>query len=282
MKKKPFVMLIVLLLAAAMLAACGDDKDEKKDEAETETPQIETGTLEFYANGEDFVRQGFVSKDGWNLSFDQLYITLTDIKAYQTDPPYDAESGGELQANVTVGIEGTHTVDLAAGDADADPILIGTAADAPVGHYNALSWRMVQAPEGEAAGYTLLLIGTAEKDGESIAFTIKLENEYEYVCGEYVGDERKGFVEADATADAEMTFHFDHIFGDADTPPDDSLNTGALGFDPLSALAEDGMLDVDMAGLETALSADDYQMLVDILPTLGHVGEGHCHEVQTG
>jgi hypothetical protein len=32
-----------------------------------------------------------------------------------------------------------------------------------------------------------------------------------------------------------------------------------------------------MAGLQNALSAVDYQMLVDILPTLGHVGEGHCH-----
>jgi hypothetical protein len=37
------------------------------------------------------------------------------------------------------------------------------------------------------------------------------------------------------------------------------------------------MLTIDMAELQSQLSAEDYQMLVDILPTLGHVGEGHCH-----
>jgi len=34
---------------------------------------------------------------------------------------------------------------------------------------------------------------------------------------------------------------------------------------------------VDLSGLQVELSAGDYRMLVDILPTLGHVGEGHCH-----
>ena len=39
-----------VLLPGAILAGC--------------SPRASSGTLEFYANGEDFVRQGFVSKDG--------------------------------------------------------------------------------------------------------------------------------------------------------------------------------------------------------------------------
>jgi hypothetical protein len=74
-----------------------------------------------------------------------------------------------------------------------------------------------------------------------------------------------------------MTFHFDHVFGDAETPPDDALNVGAVGFDPFAAIAEGGILNGNLAGLEVKLPAEDYQALVDILPTLGHVGEGHCH-----
>ncbi|NOQ17708.1 MAG: DUF4382 domain-containing protein, partial [Dehalococcoidales bacterium] len=57
-----------------------------------------------------------------------------------------------------------------------------------------------------------------------------------------------------------MTFHFDHIFGDADTPMDDDLNVSALGFDPFADVAEGGQVDLDMSELH-----------------LGHVGEGHCY-----
>jgi hypothetical protein len=240
-------------------------------------PAVETGTLQFTANGEDFVRQGFVSKDGWAITFDHVYVTLSDVAAYQTDPPYEAESGGEIEAAQTVSLDGAFTVDLAAGDADADPILVGEASEAAVGHFNALAFALTPAESGDAAGYPLVIMGTAEKDDESIAFTLRVENEYAYTCGEFVGDARKGILAKDETADVEMTFHFDHIFGDADTPMDDDLNTGALGFDPLAALAADGTLDVDLAALEAGFDADTYQMLVDVLPTLGHVGEGHCH-----
>ena len=78
------------------------------------------------------------------------------------------------------------------------------------------------------------------------------------------------------TADLEMTFHFDHIFGDADTPADDELNVGAPGFEPFAELAEGGKLDVDMAALKEKISAEDFGKLEAMLPTLGHVGEGHC------
>jgi len=254
---------ILILLSTVMLFGCA--------------PQAETGTLQFHANGEDFVRQGFVSKDGWAITFDHVYVTLADVTGYQSDPAYDAHTGPQVQAKVQVSLAGTHTVDLAEGGEDAPPILVGEGEDAAVGHYNAVSWEMTRASSGPTADYSLVVIGNAKKDGQSIDFAIKVEDEYTYTCGEYVGDERKGILAKDGTADLEMTFHFDHIFGDADTPLDDELNVLAPGFTPFADVAAGGKLDIDMAGLEAQLSAEDYKMLVDILPTLGHVGEGHCH-----
>jgi len=268
------VALIFALLFTVVVSGCGGSGVQTGTQGETSGAQ--KGTLQFRANGEDFVRQGFVSKDGWKLTFDHVYITLADVTAYQADPPYDAEQGGEVQAEVKVSLPGTHTVDLAEGDENAPPILVGEVKDVPVGHYNAISWKMIKAPEGPAKGYSLVVIGKAEKEGKTVDFTIKIEKEYKYTGGEYVGDERKGIVKEGATADLEMTFHFDHIFGDAEAPPDDELNLGALGFEPFAALAKNGTVEVDMAALKESSPAD-YQKLEKILPTLGHVGEGHCH-----
>jgi hypothetical protein len=220
----------------------------------------EKGTLEFYANGEDFVRQGFVSKDGWSISFDHVYLTLADITAYQTDPPYDPHVGDNINGKVTVGLDNVYTVDLAEGGENAPPILVDKVQNISAGHYNAISWNMVKAVSGPAAGHSLVMIGTAEKGGQTVDFTINIDAECGYDCGEYVGDERKGIVTDDGTAVLEMTFHFDHIFGDAETPLDDELNQGALGFEYFIDYAEGQTVDINMTEMH-----------------LGHVGEGHCH-----
>ena len=261
---KRFVIVAIAVLAALGTLVCCAPKPEK-------------GTLQFNANGEDFVRQGFVSKDGWAITFDHVYITLADITGYQSDPPYDPHAGSDVKAKATAKLSGAHTVDLAEGGEDAPPILVGEVEDALVGHYNAVSWKMARASSAPASGYSLVIVGTAEKGGQTVDFTIKVDTEYAYICGEYVGDERKGMLQKDCAADLEMTFHFDHIFGDAETAMDDELNVAAVGFEPFAGAVEGGVLDTDMAGLRDGLSADDYQMLEDILPTLGHVGEGHCH-----
>jgi len=245
MKKRAVFIAIPLLVLVMVLAGCPGGGA--------------TGTLEFYANGEDFVRQGFVSKDGWGIQFDHVYITLDDIAAYQTDPPYDPQSGGNISGKDTVGLNGAYTIDLAEGGTDAPRILVGSVSDVPVGHYNALAFKMAKAESGPAAGHSLVMIGTAQKDGQSVDFTINVEEECEYQCGEYVGDERKGIVAENGTADLEMTFHFDHIFGDFDTPPDDELNLTAIGFEPFAGGAQ-GKDAIDMGVMH-----------------LGHVGEGHCH-----
>ncbi len=262
MRKSHLAIAVVALLSMVLFTGCA--------------PAAKQGTLQFYANGEGFVRQGFVSKDGWAITFDHVYITLTDVAAYQTSPPYDPHSGGDIKSQEKVALAGTHTVDLAEGGEDAPPILVGDEKDATVGHYNAISWKMAKASSGPASGYSLVVVGTAGKGGQTVDFTIKVETEYTYSCGEYVGDERKGILEKEGQADLEMTFHFDHIFGDADTPLDDELNVGAPGFEPFAGVTDGGNLDADMAALQARMSADDYQVLVDTLLTLGHVGEGHC------
>jgi len=245
MKKRAVFIAVPLLILVMVLAGCPGGGA--------------TGTLEFYANGEDFVRQGFVSKDGWSIQFDHVYITLDGITAYQTDPPYDPQSGGDISGKDTVSLDSAYTIDLAEGGPDADPLLIDSFSDVPVGHYNALAFKMVKAESGPAAGHSLVMIGTAEKDGQIINFNITVEEECQYQCGEYVGDERKGILEEDSTADLELTFHFDHIFGDGDTPLDDELNLGAVGFEPFASGAQ-GKDVINMSEMH-----------------LGHVGEGHCH-----
>ncbi|MGA1409878.1 MAG: DUF4382 domain-containing protein [Prochlorotrichaceae cyanobacterium] len=237
------------------------------------------GELEIRANGEDFVRQGFETKDGWQINFDQLYVTLAAVTAYQSDSPFDAEAGGLPIAQTTVTLEDPVTVDLAAGEATADPIRVGTVT-APAGRYNALSWKMVPAPAAPALGQTLWMQGTATKGDRRIDFTIKLDPTLGFVCGDYVGDDRKGFLEAGGRADLEATFHFDHLFGDGEAPPEDEINTGALGFDPLAAIAAGNTLEIDRAGLAAQLSPGDYDRLLGILSNLGHVGEGHCEETE--
>lgn len=267
------MLLVIALVASIAVAGCGSSDSEEATKS-TETA-AGTGILEFTANGEDFVREGFTSKDGWNLKFQHLYATLANVAAYQTDPPYDAEEGWEMESVEEVELAWTHTADLVG--TESEPIVVlGEVNDAPAGQYNAISWEMVHAGSGESAGYTYYLVGTAEKEGQTIQFTIKLSEQFAFQGGEYVGDERKGFLEDGETADVEMTFHFDHLFGDAETPADDSLNVDALGFDPFATLAANGVLDVDSTALKSSWSAEQTAKLDAILPTLGHVGEGHC------
>ena len=229
----------------------------------------EPGKLSLVAEGEDFVRKGFMTKDNWQIEFDHVYVTLTEVKAYQTQPPFDPTTDAPLQPVVTVVLlDKPQTVDLAQ---DEETIVVNQV-EAPPGHYNALSWTLTPSEEGA----TILLQGKATKDGETINFNIAIAQPMEYTCGEYVGDERKGILQPGGEAELETTFHFDHVFGDGKLPPDDNLNTTALGFDPLAASAQNGELKVDSATLQAQLSPEDYQTLTSAIAGLGHAGEGHC------
>ncbi|MBC6418632.1 MAG: DUF4382 domain-containing protein [Prochloron sp. SP5CPC1] len=226
----------------------------------------EKGTLRLVANGEDLVRQGLLSKDGWKIDFNHVNVTLANVKAYQTNAPLNPEQDKEINASETVVLLDTpKTVDLAAGDQEAAPILVQRVPVA-AGVYNALSWKVTH----------LILDGRAEKEGKTIDFMLELNPELKYICGEYVGEERKGILKANGEAEVEMTFHFDHIFGDGNMAAQESINTESLGFQPLAALGSNGTLKVDMLALKQKLRQSHYQTLSSAIEGLGHVGEGHC------
>ncbi|WP_322890073.1 MULTISPECIES: hypothetical protein [unclassified Yoonia] len=218
------------------------------------------GTLHLFANGEALAREGFVApeltRDGWELRFDHVFVTLAGLSALQTDPPFDAAAGGKPAATQTVVFDSIQQVTIDLTDTDAQGrVLLGTA-PAPQGHYNAVVWSVVPAQSGDWAGQSMVLIGTATRDGQSVDFTLTSDATHDYVCGEYVGDARKGFVAAGSDADLELTFHLDHVFGRHDLGATDHMNTHALGFD---AFAAGGTHEITLTGLH-----------------IGHVGEGHC------
>jgi len=214
---------------------------------------LQAGSLTLFASGEDLATEGFsapkLTKDGWALEFSRIMATFDQITAWQTDPPFMAESA-EI-AGAALPISGPFTVDLVTAAED-DRVAL-TTVDATPGHYNALSWALVPG----ADGFSLVLTGIARKDGQEVAFTLRAADSVLHACGEYLGDMRKGFVTETAGADLEMTLHLDHLFGRTDKPSDDEMNLGALGFD---GFATGGVHDITLKGLH-----------------LGHVGEGHCH-----
>lgn len=252
----------------------------QRTENQTIAAATEEGTLALVANGEDFVRQGFESKDGWEINFDRVYVNFSDATAYSTESSFEPQKGDtkdsiEYQNKIEF-FDSAKTIDLAEGEADADPVVVAEAS-VPTGFYNALSWKLSTADENSPiAGVTIALQGQATKDGETINFDLGFDQSKEYVCGEFVGEERQGIVAADNPGQVEATFHFDHIFGDADTPPEDALNQDALGFEPLANLASNGTLELNEADLASQLSEPEYQQLTKAVSGLGHVGEGHC------
>ncbi len=292
---KALVLVGVVSLVPGFLLGCANQTAERDGAAESTAADVSnttepsdsvadademtgTGTLVVRANGEDFVRQGFTTKDGWQIDFEHVYVNLAEVKAYQTDPPYDPSIGEELKPKETIDVTSAQTVDLAAGDESAEPVLVAELPNVAAGRYNAVSWQMSPATDGPAAGYTLVMDGTAQKEGQTVDFVVRSAQELAYTCGEYVGDQRKGILANGAQADLEATFHFDHIFGDGEAPSEDPINTGALGFGPLAALAENGQLDTDLEQLQSSLSAEEYATLETAMQGLAHVGEGHCEQ----
>ncbi|NOQ22769.1 MAG: DUF4382 domain-containing protein [Candidatus Aegiribacteria sp.] len=278
MSKGTAVLLSAWLVLGLTFVSCGADEAGQDAQEITEDIQQETtGELGFTANGEDFVRSGFISSDGWHITFRHLYVTITGVTAYQTDPPYDPHSGEEIIGDVLVELNGVFTIDLAEGDENAEPILIGILDDVPAGHYNAISWSMIPSTEGPSKGYSVYIDAQAEKGNQSYNVRLGVETGYRYSAGEFVGDVRKGFVIPGESGELEMTFHFDHIFGDIEEPAECDLNMMALGFDPFAELMQEGTVEEDLTTLEGKISAETYAKLVEVLCTLGHTGEGHCH-----
>ena len=218
------------------------------------------GSIIFTANGEDFIRNGFVDRNGWNIHFDRVYVNIVNPTAYNND--------------LNSILEGSHMVDLAEGDENAAPIILGKTENVKPGNYQSLKFSIKKSDRPEHRGASIIMIGNAEKSGKKVDFTIRLNEELDFDGREgYVGDEIKGIVKIGEQASVEMTFHFDHIFGDIEAEKDDHINTGSVGFDYFYAYAKDERVDVSQ---EETKSNPEYAKLVKAIWTLGHLGEGHC------
>lgn len=277
------VKINTITLLSLLIASCSSETSESNNTSTVANNQGEA-TLNLVANGEDFVRQGFVTKDGWTMNFARLDVNLSDVTAYQIEGAFEPKEGDKLDTleyseKVSL-LDTPKVVDLAEGEADAEPVMV-TNAEVTPGFYNAVAWKIDTAgADSPLAGKTMVLQGTASKDEQVINFDISLNRPIQYLCGEYVGDERKGIIQAGETGELETTFHFDHIFGDRETSPDDALNVDALGFEPLAKLASSDSLTIDDAILEQQLSPEDQEKLTKAVIGLGHVGEGHCAVIQ--
>ena len=226
----------------------------------TKTPQG-NGVIIFTANGEDFVREGFTDKDGWDISFDNLFVNIVDPTAYGSD-------------GLKSTLKGAFLVDLAAGDTKAEPIVIGQNEKVLHGNYQSLKFNIKRADSGKYKGYSIVMIGTAKKAGKTVNFNIKFDEEMVFDGKEgFVGDEVKGLLTENGKTSVEMTFHFDHIFGDNGAPADDHVNTGSMGFNYFNTYAKDGKVEITQDMLK---SSAEYPKLINAIATLGHLGEGHC------
>ncbi|MCB1154683.1 hypothetical protein KDL45_13595 [bacterium] len=271
------MMTMMLACALAMTAiACGGDDDDDDDATD-----VGTGTLNFYANGEEFGRNGFTTKDGWALSFDGFWANVTGFTAYQAaitekhpgHPHSDIPEGASHVALVD-----SYWVNLAEGD---DRTLVASMEDVPAGNYNYVNFVLDNTDEGDFAGNTIVWTGTATKDEDTVDFTIALPEQMIFInCLQEVDDAEAGVVEDGGEGSVELTLHADHLFGDADEPEDtvDGVNEFALGFEPFAeyALANGNSIDTTGHDLSEFISDTEKQVFVTALYTIGHSGEGHC------
>ena len=231
--------------------------------------------LALLANGEDFIRKGFISKDGWQLTFDKVDLNLGKVTAYQTNTPFNPDVNQEIDfSEKSELVKDIIKINLAEGDEKSPPILV-TQKEVAIGNYNALSWSLIPR-NNEDNNYSILLEGIATKDNQNINFSLKFNEPLTYLCGEYVGEERKGIVTEENSAQVEITLHFDHLFGDESMSQDDEINQDALGFEPFSNLATSNNIKVDQITLQNKFDSPTYETLQNIFKNLGHVGEGHC------
>lgn len=244
--KKSLILLLVVLVSAITIGC------SKK-----------TGNILFTANGEEFVVDGLISKEGWQIQFSSLLINIDSPEAYNPNHP-------ELKAL----LKGHHLINLKRGTTEKPEVSVAILPDVQTGNYQSLRFSLKQIESGEYAGFSIVLKGNAEKEDEKIPFEIKLDEELTFDGLEgYVGDSIKGILKAGKTADVEMTFHFDHLFGNIEMGADDHVNSGSPGFEFFLPYIKDNKIDVTQ---DQTKSNPQYDKLIQSIETLGHLGEGHC------
>ncbi|MEM9244980.1 MAG: DUF4382 domain-containing protein [Cyanobacteria bacterium P01_F01_bin.153] len=250
--------LAIASLLATALSSCGGSA-------------AEMSKLGLVVNGETFAQEGMVSKDNWQISFQEIAVTVGSVTASGVPSP-DEGSDEVLEASWPLK-EGDAAQEFVTVTLHEGPAQLG-AQEVPVGNYNQVKWKW---GGSEAA---IAMKGTAVKGDQTIEFDMALPGAFQVVCGDYVGDKRKGIVTADSEGEVELTLHLDHLFGDGESPPSAEINTKSLGFAPFAATAEGGKVALATADADTWATPQLRQLLQEVLMSMPHVGEGHC-EVET-
>ena len=309
MTKKIFALMC--MAAVILIASCDDDDDSSSQEY---------GTIEFHANGEGFVADGFISEDGWAISFDNVYVSIASPTAYQIvqNEEIKKRHAGHPHSNIPEGsahatLEGNYFLDLKRNTGSI--FTIGSVTNRPVGNYNYLNFSIKNISAGneytsllnsgdttdpsEYTGYSLIMIGDAQHidTGTEINFTIKIAQEINFSnCGPLLDLDEDGIADgvlaSGATASTQLTFHFDHIFGDYEEgtgsyPVDEEImsywGVGFNYFMNVAGLANDGgtytmnITQEDMkSAANNALMNALYFQFTETMKTVGHAGEAHC------
>ena len=233
--------------------------------------------LDVMVNGEAFAEAGMLSKDGWQISFDEVTVTVGEITV--SGAPSDGGGDG-VDVPWTLG-EGAETAEAAEGEGETPPGFVAVSLQegpvklgpqpVPVGTYSQVKWRW-----GTDSTAAIALKGTAVQGDQSIPFDLQLPGSFQAICGDYVGEERKGVVTADSGGEVELTLHLDHLFGDGEAAPNDEINTQSFGFNAFAETASEQGVVVTPATWDAWGTPALRQSLQDVLLSMPHVGEGHC------
>jgi hypothetical protein len=201
-----------LLLSLSLgLAGCSDGGDETA---------AGSGSLTLSATGEDAAKDGFPFEedgeaiafaDDWTVSFSKVLVSVGNIRLEGDD------------GKVAFDSDEHYLVDLHAGDPE-----LGTFDALGARRWDRLSYEILPAASGMTnlsgvasadvkamvdGGYNYWLEGTAQKGDASFTFAWGLANPTSNTNCTNGSDDTQGVIIRDnATTEAELTFHFDHLF----------------------------------------------------------------------
>jgi hypothetical protein len=257
------------------------------------------GTLSFTTWGEEYIEEeippdsgdgsGFI--DGWTVRYDKFLVNFQNIVV--------ADSSGDMAATMQSAVLFDNTV------TGVKPIIVFEAL--PAKAWDRVSYEIAPVtdrtelsegvPESDkalmiAGGYSLYAAGIASNGDlqKRFAWGFEIGTRYEECHSEQDGQDQAGVVVTNnASLEAQLTTHGDHLFYDRlQASPDPAIST-SLRFDALAAADADGDGEVTLAELDArpldvrlydpsglgAVTHGDF--VTSLARTVGHFrGEGEC------
>jgi len=285
--------MLVASLTGAVALGCSDTGDPTGSGGE--------GTVSFTTWGEEYIQDaippdpkgqtGFI--DGWTVKYDHFLVNFANITV--------ADQAGAVAANMPGGkLFDNHVPDVKSiVDFDALPAKAYTevsyeitppTADGDVGPDVNSKLRQKMIDEG----YAVYVEATATRDDAKLTYAwgFPISTRYKDCHSEQSGRDEKGFViRNNATIEAQLTTHGDHLYYDRlQSSPDPSVQT-SLRFDAIAGADadEDGEITLDeLDGVSMAKLVGMYDpsgfraatlkdFVTHLARTVGHFrGEGEC------